>query len=1205
MNFCGLHNHTEYSNIKLRDCIVKIPDLVHQAIKYGYKGIAITDHEVLSGHVCALELADSLKENYPDFKIILGNEIYLIDESEYQNTTKFYHFILLAKDSIGYSQLRELSSRAWKRSYTDRGMLRTPTFYQDFDEVVGSEKGHLIASTACLGGRIANAVIDNDSSIINSFISWMINIFGKENCFLEMQDSDSADQQKVNLAIVRMAEYFNIPYIITSDVHYLDKEDIDIHDAFLNSKEEKDRETKTFYQYTYLKPIEEIKGILSYLPTDVVEKGILNTMLVYDMIQSFDFRHGTIVPSRKPPEFKVEGILKEWYTKYPWIERFASSEYEQDRYLLYLIEQGIKEKKFVVTDEVADRINTELDVIWYSSERLNQRLSAYLNLVKNIIDIIWQVSLVGVSRGCFLPDSKVLMADGSYKNIQDVQIGDKVYTHKGRIQEVYDTPRYEIDETMYRVSVSGREPFTCTDNHKILALPQGECRAPSDKTVYCSKKCRRYDRCSYKTSFDIAPRWIEAQELKKGDFVATPKYDTPSTQWEQLDLLNYVSDAQQIDENTIYCKNNAHKMSGYDVRCKVNRYVPITPNFARLVGYFIGNGWTVQTKNRGYKTGIAFHSDHKDKIEDCVQLMKECIGVTPSLMYHKTRHSVQIMAYGKWFTCMFRALCGENSGSKRIPDIFNTVPLMRELVVGLMRTDGNIDLRRRRLKYSTISPILSYQVHTLLNRLGYNSSLFVNKKRQENWSPERGITMSGKNFLRFCKDFGFGEATMPSYTGQEFYEDEYYYYHRVLSIEPTPYRGVVYDLSVKYDASYIINGCAVHNSAGSFLINYLIGITQMNPMQYNIPYWRFANKERVDMMDIDIDVNPEKVPQIISLLRDYYGYDNVLNCLTFKTESTKSAILTAARGLGINNDEAQLLSSMVPVERGKVSSLKECLEGNEEKGSLPVPGFKEAFDKYENLLNTVQKIEGLISGRGIHASALYIFNNGYIKQNSLMRAPNKTLITAFNMHDSDSLGALKFDLLSTELQTKFMKTFELLLKDGVIQWQGSLRSTYNKYLHPDVLNYDNPVMWDKVINGEIMNTFQFEGVQGQICIKKTKPRTVSEMGAANAVMRLGATPDFMPIDRYVRFKNNINEWYREMRENGLTEEEIKVLEKYLLHKSGCSIEQEDMMQILMDKDISNFTLKEANNARKIVAKKKINQVKDLENQFYDKGEGKI
>ena len=1200
MSFVGLHNHTEFSNVKLRDCIIKIPDLVKRAIEYGYKGVAITDHEVLSGHVQALRLQDKLKEEHPDFKIILGNEIYLIDESEYQNARKYYHFILLAKDKTGYDQLRALSSRAWARSYNEKGMLRTPTFYQDFAEVIGEDKGHLIACTACLGGRLATAIIEKDQDALNDFVSWCVNTFGQGNFYFEMQDSDSDDQKIVNETILRMSEFFDIPYIITSDAHYLDKQDISVHHAFLNSKEEKERETESFYKYTYLKREKEIKEILSYLPAMAVQVGIDNTMLVYDAIESFDFRHSVIVPTRKPPQFKVEGILKEWYIKYPWIERFASSEYEQDRYLLYLIEQGIKEKKFVVTDEMADRINTELDVIWYSSERLNQRLSAYLNLVKNIIDIIWQVSIVGVSRGCFLPDSKVLMADGSYKNIQDVQIGDKVYTHKGRVQEVYDTPRYEVDETMYRVSVSGREPFTCTDNHKILALPQGECRAPSDKTVYCSKKCRRYDGCSYKTSFDIAPRWVEAQELKKGDFVATPKYDTPSTQWEQLDLLNYVSDAQQVDENTIYCKNNAHKMSGYDARCKVNRYVPITPNFARLVGYFIGNGWTIETKNRSYKTGIAFHSDHKDKIEDCVQLMKECIGVTPSLVYHKTRHSVQIMAYGKWFTCMFRALCGENSGSKRIPDIFNTVPLMRELVVGLMRTDGTIDLRGRRLKYSTISPILSYQVHTLLNRLGYNSSLFVSKKRQENWSPERGITMSGKNFLRFCKDFGFGEATMPSYTRQEFYEDEHYYYHRVLSVEPTPYRGVVYDLSVKYDTSYIINGCAVHNSAGSFLINYLIGITQMNPMQYNIPYWRFANKERVDMMDIDIDVNPQKVPQIIELLREYYGQDNVLNCLTFKTESLKSAILTGARGLGVNNDDAQVLSAMVPIERGKVASFYECLHGDEEKGTSPVPGFEEALRRYDGLYETVEKIEGLISGRGIHASALYIFNNGYVAQNSFMRAPNKTPITAFNMKDSDEMGALKFDLLSTELQTKFMKCMELMLNDGTMEWQGSLRATYNKYLHPDVLNYDNPEMWKNAADGRVMNLFQFEGVQGQVCIQKTRPTTVAQMGAANAVMRLMSTGGGeTPLERYVRFKNDINEWYKEMNAYGLTEEEQAVLKEVLGDKFGNSIEQEDMMILVQRPEIANFSLAEANQLRRAVSKKKTKDIQELKKRFFE------
>lgn len=788
MSFVGLHNHTEFSNVKLRDCIIKIPDLVKRAIEYGYKGVAITDHEVLSGHVQALRLQDKLKEEHPDFKIILGNEIYLIDESEYQNARKYYHFILLAKDKTGYDQLRALSSRAWARSYNEKRMLRTPTFYQDFAEVIGEDRGHLIACTACLGGRLATAIIEKDQDALNDFVSWCVNTFGRGNFYFEMQDSDSDDQKIVNETILRMSEFFDIPYIITSDAHYLDKQDISVHHAFLNSKEEKERETESFYKYTYLKREKEIKEILSYLPAMAVQVGIDNTMLVYDAIESFDFRHSVIVPTRKPPEFKVEGVLKEWYTKYPWIERFASSEYEQDRYLLYLIEQGIKEKKFVVTDEVADRINTELDVIWYSSERLNQRLSAYLNLVKNIIDIIWQVSLVGVSRG----------------------------------------------------------------------------------------------------------------------------------------------------------------------------------------------------------------------------------------------------------------------------------------------------------------------------------------------------------------------------------------------------------------------------SAGSFLINYLIGITQMNPMQYNIPYWRFANKARVDMMDIDIDVNPQKVPQIIELLREYYGQDNVLNCLTFKTESLKSAILTGARGLGMNNDDAQVLSAMVPIERGKVASFYECLHGDEEKGTSPVPGFEEALRRYDGLYETVEKIEGLISGRGIHASALYIFNNGYMAQNSLMRAPNKTPITAFNMKDSDEMGALKFDLLSTELQTKFMKCMELMLNDGTMEWQGSLRATYNKYLHPDVLDYNNPEMWKNAADGKVMNLFQFEGVQGQVCIQKTRPTTVAQMGAANAVMRLMSTGGGeTPLERYVRFKNDINEWYKEMNAYGLTEEEQAVLKEVLGDKFGNSIEQEDMMILVQRPEIANFSLAEANQLRRAVSKKKTKDIQELKKKFFE------
>ena len=106
-----VHSHTEYSNLRLVDSINKPELLIDRAIELGLKGIAITDHECLSGHVRVQKYQDKIKEENPDFKIALGNEIYLVDERT--KGQKYYHFILIAKDAIGHKQLRGLSSLAW------------------------------------------------------------------------------------------------------------------------------------------------------------------------------------------------------------------------------------------------------------------------------------------------------------------------------------------------------------------------------------------------------------------------------------------------------------------------------------------------------------------------------------------------------------------------------------------------------------------------------------------------------------------------------------------------------------------------------------------------------------------------------------------------------------------------------------------------------------------------------------------------------------------------------------------------------------------------------------------------------------------------------------------------------------------------------------------------------------------------------------
>ena len=166
-----MHNHTHYSNIRMLDCTIKENQLIDKAIELGLKGVAITDHESLSGHVKALQYIKKLKEENPDnkatqdFKLLLGNEIYLcpnkMDKEEYTKSKEgFYHFILIAKDKVGHEQLRELSSRAWSNSYRQY-IERVPIFYKDLDEIIGNDKGHIIASTACLGGFVPQQILKN------------------------------------------------------------------------------------------------------------------------------------------------------------------------------------------------------------------------------------------------------------------------------------------------------------------------------------------------------------------------------------------------------------------------------------------------------------------------------------------------------------------------------------------------------------------------------------------------------------------------------------------------------------------------------------------------------------------------------------------------------------------------------------------------------------------------------------------------------------------------------------------------------------------------------------------------------------------------------------------------------------------------------------------------------------------------------------
>ena len=193
----SLHNHTQYSNARLRDCIIKEKDLIKYAVELGHEVVAITDHESVMNAVKVEKVYKKIKEKNPDFKVIFGNEIYLCRnglnaDNFVSGQDRYYHFILLAKDEIGHRQIREISTRACMRSYMARCMGRVPTYYQDLIDIIGADRGHVVGCTACLGGALATQLLKYHQTKDNNLYEKILMrcdqrewIFGADNFFLE------------------------------------------------------------------------------------------------------------------------------------------------------------------------------------------------------------------------------------------------------------------------------------------------------------------------------------------------------------------------------------------------------------------------------------------------------------------------------------------------------------------------------------------------------------------------------------------------------------------------------------------------------------------------------------------------------------------------------------------------------------------------------------------------------------------------------------------------------------------------------------------------------------------------------------------------------------------------------------------------------------------------------------------------------------
>lgn len=357
-----------------------------------------------------------LQADYPDMKLIIGNEIYCMSEDEYiekrdaNGTTPYYHLILLALDIEGYRQLCELSSWAWENGFHKRGSYRRVTTKTKLMEIVKANPGHLICSSACMGGEIASLAKSEEWQQAKASIEWFRELFG-DNYYLEIQPNEKGTEQwESNRRIIALAKKMQVPLIATTDAHMLSRDELTTHRVARNSKYSEDAEEEDFYATAYLMDEETLRGYLRNNLTDKeIDIVLENTNTIADSVTNYD---GILInqiipeiPKEYIPEFKVQHLFKDYYNDYEYFKMFSEKKYLQEAYAFYQIEQGLN-KRIVQTDKVdrleeyIARIDHELEIVAAIDENLGTKIITYYSTYTFMMDEIWKLgSVVAVGRG--------------------------------------------------------------------------------------------------------------------------------------------------------------------------------------------------------------------------------------------------------------------------------------------------------------------------------------------------------------------------------------------------------------------------------------------------------------------------------------------------------------------------------------------------------------------------------------------------------------------------------------------------------------------------------------------------------------------------------------------------------------------------------------------------------------------------------------
>ncbi len=377
-------------------------------------------------------------------------------------------------------------------------------------------------------------------------------------------------------------------------------------------------------------------------------------------------------------------------------------------------------------------------------------------------------------------------------------------------------------------------------------------------------------------------------------------------------------------------------------------------------------------------------------------------------------------------------------------------------------------------------------------------------------------------------------------------------------------------------------------SAAGSAVAYCLGITNVDPIAYNLLFERFLNPERVSMPDIDIDFDDEGRQKVIDYVVDKYGQKQVAQIITYGSMAARSSLRDVGRVLDVPLPEVDRVAKTFPkhlkanlnkvlAENGVDPKLKGDLNSEDVQAAEDFRKLAEGKDDIGKMIQTAKRLEGSVRNTGIHACGVIITPDEITKYIPVTVAKDSDLlVTQFDNSVVESAGLLKMDFLGLKTLT--------IIKDAV----EIIKDKHGVEIVPDEIPLDDPKTLELFAKGNTNGVFQFESPGMQKNLKMLKPDKFEDLIAMNALYRPG------PMD-YI--KNFI------ARKHGREEivYDLADMEEYLSDTYGITVYQEQVM--LLSQKLANFTKGQADSLRKAMGKKKIEEMNKLFDLFIEQGVG--